>query len=436
MSWLKDVRTDPPHVLVEASQPGTLRRGGHPAACSATLPKDKTIEETLDDLGENIVNADKAAIRTAVKRLQRYRASGDTPADLTGYQRRVRANRLLVNDDRLSPQLKGALYGVLLPVAFGSPLTYAGYCAVEECAGVPLHTSLRTALAGSAAADPLTWILARDVKPGARSDKPLDDLRHQRVPVPAAEPLDRVARAVAVRQLRPAHGPILLDFALRYLRRFGDHPGAVLAGHGYLAAVCDYIYRDDQGKQIDQLTRVLSMSFGVPLSRQAIDAVFSQPPTLALYEAVLRVTDRRDYAYVEDQADAAVRRSQGLPNRPMLIRRRRRWWALLAATPEQPRVSGRVSAQPPSPASAHWAASASQPARDRHGAGGRPAVPGRQAGQPRRVRGQRLAAPEGDLRHHRPHPCPVPRGLPHPSAPAAARLGRSTVIPGARAGPC
>ena len=195
---------------------------------------------------------------------------------------------------------------------------------MEECAGVPLHTSLRTALARSATADPLTWILARDIRPGARSDKPLDELRQQHVA--ATEPLERVARAVAVRQLRPAHGPIVLDFALRYLRNYSDHPGAVLARYGYLVSVHEYIYRDSRDKQIDQLMRVLSIAFGVPLRRPAIDAVFSQPPTSALYEAVLRMTDRREHAYVEEQRDAAEWRSQGLPGRPMLIRRRRRWW--------------------------------------------------------------------------------------------------------------
>ena len=160
--------------------PSTARRG-RPARSasmlrtsaewSATLPKDKGIPETLDDLGQSLLNGGQGRDQDAVKRLRRYLARGGTPADLTGYQRRVRADRLLADDDRLSPELKGELYGVLLPVAFGIPLTYVGYCAVEECAGVPLHTSLRTALAGRRppTASPGFWPAISGQAPTARS---------------------------------------------------------------------------------------------------------------------------------------------------------------------------------------------------------------------------------------------------------------------------
>ena len=321
--WLKDVKLQAPELLAEQSDAvrfssADLRR------MVGNLPKDKGIPETLDELGESFLMADKTAIKKAIKRLQRYLASGQRPADLIDYQCRVRARHLLANDERLSAQLKGELYGVLLPLAFGSPLTYAGYCAVEECAGVPVHTSLRTALARSPAADPLAWILARDIRPGARSDRPLDELQQELRPTSAAEPLERVVRAVAAGQLRSVHGPAVLDFALRYLWRFGE-PNAVLAHYGYLASVCEYIYRGDQAAQADTLAAILRGVFGAPLNRQAIDAVLNQTPTTALYKALLRMTARRDHVYVEKQTDAAVRRSQGLPNRPMIVRERRRW---------------------------------------------------------------------------------------------------------------
>ena len=306
------------------------------------LPTDKSIEETLADLGQNLLTADRDSINRAIRRLERYLAGDREPADLTGYQQRIRAGRLLADDDRLSPALKGRLYDVLLPLAFGIPLTYDGYCAVERCAGVPLRTSLRTALARADAADCLTWILAREYRAGTRSEKLLDQLAQQRVPIPPAEPLELVVHAVAGKKLWQAHGPIVLDFALRYLWKFGDHPGAVLARYGYLASVYDHVYPGDEKTQAEQLTQVLGIAFRAPLSRPDIDAVLGQPghpPTVALYKAVLRMTDPRDHAYVEEQLDATVRRSQGLPGRPRLTRRRRRWWA-----PWRRRRSSRKSA--------------------------------------------------------------------------------------------
>ena len=287
------------------------------------LPRDKAIPETLDELGESLLRADRIAIRKTIKRLRRYLASGQRPADLTDYQRRVHARQLLANDGRLSPQLKGELYGVLIPVAFGTPLTYMGYCAVEDCAGVPLHTSLRTALARAHLNDLLAWILARETRPGARGDKWLNELGQHHVP--AAAPLEALVDAAAAGQLRSVHGPIVLDFALRYLMRFTDRrPVAVLASYGYLAPVCQYIFRDNEDAQVSHLKWGLDIAFGAPLNRPAIDAVCARPLTSALYRAVLGMTDRRDRAYVEEQVTAAARKAQGLPGRPAPVRKRER----------------------------------------------------------------------------------------------------------------
>ena len=321
--WLKDVKGQATDLLAEQT---AVVRFNHADLLRmvGNLPRDKPIPETLDELGESLLRADKIAIRNAIKRLRRYLASGPGPADLTDYQRRVHARQLLANDGRLSPQLKGELYGVLIPVAFGTPLTYMGFCAVEDCAGVPLHASLRTALARARLDDPLAWILAREAGPGARSDKWLNELGQHRVP--AAAPLEALANAVATGQLRPAHGPILLDFALRYLMKFSDHrPGAVLASHDYLTSVCQYIYRENPDAQVSTHRWVLDIAFGAPLSRPAIDAVCARPVTSTLYRAVLGMTDRRDRAYVEEQVTIAARKAQGLPSRPVPVRKRKRW---------------------------------------------------------------------------------------------------------------
>ena len=262
-------------------------------------------------------------------------------------------------------------------MAFGTPLTYGGYRAVEDCAGVPLHTSLRTALTRVRVDDVLAWILVRETRVGSRSEKWLDELG--RYLVPATAPLDTLVNTVAARQLRPAHGPIVLDFALRYLMKFSERrPDAMLASHGYLASVCQYVFRDNHDAQVSYLKWVLEIAFGAPLSRTAIDAVCARPLTKALYKAVLDMTDRRDRAYVEEQVTAAARRSQGLPGRPVPVRERGRWMPRLPRGRQwrggrEPMSEQSSSSSPPSTGSSSGSLEPSAPA------GGRPATPAGQA---------------------------------------------------------
>ncbi len=219
--WLKGVRSQAAELLAEQARAGRAApvrfRAADIRRMVGNLPTDKGIPETLDDLGVSLLHADQPAIRSAIRRLQRYLASGHKLADLADCRRRIRDGRLLANDrpaDR--PALKGDLYDVLLRLAFGVPLTYAGYCALEDCVGVPLSAPLRSVLARTGATDALAWILARESRPGSRSDKTLTGLHSEGVR--AAKPLELVVAGVAGEVLRVGHGPIVLDYALRYLR--------------------------------------------------------------------------------------------------------------------------------------------------------------------------------------------------------------------------
>lgn len=330
--WLKDVKGQAPALLAEQLSPIRFAAADI-GRMVGNLPKDKGVEETLEELGESLITADSSAVKRAVRRLRRYLAgegrslSVDTQLD---YKRRISRNRLLVDDDRLSPALKAELYGALLPLAFGPALTYAGYCEVEECAGVPLHASLVTALAKFDAADSLAYILAQASRPGTRGDKQLAGL--DQTGVPASEPVDRVVNAVAAQSLRPAHGPIVLHYALQYLRRHSEDPGEALARHGYLVWVHEYVFRHDQKAQITGLMRVLDIAFDGLLDRTDIDQVFDRliyPPSVALEEAVIGKTYHRNTAYVREQVKDAFLRAQGFPKRAARVGRRRVWARLL-----------------------------------------------------------------------------------------------------------
>jgi len=342
--WLNEVKGQAPMMLAEVTSPerfspSPLRR------LIGNLPTDKGIVETLDDLAQSLLIADKSAIKTAVKRLQRYVAGEPEPVDVTEYRNRICRGRLLANDDRLSSSLKSDLYDALIRLAF-VPLTYSSYCAVEECVGAPLHAPLRAALARCGPASLLAWSLVHQAHTGTRSDKWLVKL-HDEDHVPSADPLGHVVRAVAAQTLRPEHGPVVLDFALRYLDAYSTDSHAVLARYGFLAGEHEYIYFANWEAQVMRLMRVLGMCFSKPLSLLDIDGIFGRPdcqPTAALEEAVVRMTDRRNRRYVREQVAAAVLRSRGFPPRMVPIGRKRARWLRRLWPPRWRRRRGELSA--------------------------------------------------------------------------------------------
>jgi hypothetical protein len=309
--WLKEVKDQAPMMLAEVTSPerfspSSLRR------MIGNLPRDKGIAETLDELARSLLVADRPAIKIAIRRLERYVASDPEiePADLGAYRERIRGGNLLVNDDRLTPQLKGDLYDVLIRLAF-YPLTYGGYCAIEDCADGSPHTSLHTALLRCSQADILPWMLVRYAP---RSDKWLAEL-HDKHNIHPKGPLGDMVDLVAAGLLRADHGPVVLDAALRYLSMYSPAPGAVLAYHSFLAAEHEHIFADRR-MRVAWLTRVLSMCFAGKLSRSDIDRIYDQPgcqPTAALEDAVAAMTDGRNRGYIRERANAAILRSQGLP---------------------------------------------------------------------------------------------------------------------------
>jgi hypothetical protein len=332
-TWLKEHRSQAAVLLAEETRP--VRFGAADLVrMMRNLPTDMTIPETLSHLGRSLQAEDREEVRKDVRRLDRYLAGGQVLTATFDWQRQVSDLHLLKDHEWLRGPLKGELYGALVELAFGIPLTYAGYRAVEECAGTPLPASLQAVLARSRAGNCLSLILMRQFTPGSRSDKLLSALRqegfHPRVP------LDELVGAVGAGMLAPVHGPALLDFALRYLGEDSDRAAEVLAALGYLARECEYIYGDNFEAKVWQLGRVLAIAFPGQLSRPDIEYIFTRSPylpTVALEEAVARKTGKRNQQYVTDSVNAAIRRSQGFPQRAPAVQRqrparRRRWFGL------------------------------------------------------------------------------------------------------------
>jgi len=311
--WLKEDAGDrAPAVLNAVTRPERFSPSSAVDLMIGTLPGDKGIAETLYELAPSLIAADRPAIGTAVRRLQRYVAGEPeiAPADAEKYRQLIRDGHLLAADNRLYSQLRGELYDTLIRLAF-FPLSYRNYCAIEDCIGGPPDAPLRTALGRCGSVDILPWFL---VHYAPRSDKWLVEF-HDANHVRTREPLEALAGVVAAGILREQHGPIVLDSALRYLENYSEDPGAVLAYYSFLTVEHEYIYPDHQ-VQVKQLSRVLSRCFAGKLSKSDVDRIYGLPgcrPTRALEDAVNAMTDGKFRGYVRHRAHAAVRRSQGLP---------------------------------------------------------------------------------------------------------------------------
>jgi hypothetical protein len=321
--WLKEDAGDrAPTVLAAVTRPERFSPSSAVGRMIGTLPGDKGIAETLHELSPSLIAADRPAIRTAVRRLERYVAGEPEiePADVRQYRQLIRDGHLLAIDNRLYSQLRGDLYDTLIRLAF-FPLSYHNYCEIEDCIGASPDAPLRTALGRCGSADILPWIL---VHYAPRSDKWLVEF-HDENNVHTREPLDDLIGVVAAGLLREEHGPVVLDAALRYLSMYSTDPGAVLAFYGYLTVEHEYIF-PDRRVQAERLSRVLSMCFVGKLSRSDIDRIYDHPgchPTAALEDAVASMTDGKNRGYIRHRAHAAVRRSQGLP--PDLIPAGSKW---------------------------------------------------------------------------------------------------------------
>jgi hypothetical protein len=329
--WLDDVKNEAPAMLAHQVDPVRFA----PADVRhmvGNLPRDKSVLATLDDLARafGVAVLDQGVITDSTRRLQRYLAGEDQPADNAEvqreYRRRVCRYRLLA-DNGLPPRPKDELYDQLLRVAFGPALTYTGYRDIEESAGAPLHPPLRSALARFEMSGWLAFILARTPPAGFRGgDGPTGTGG-----IPAGEPIEELIAGVRSRTVTPAHARGVLDWVLHDLPQSSVNPGAPLAEHAYLVSACEYAHPNDPGAQVRQLQRVLSIAFDSRrgrLGRPEIDTIFTylnSPPLPALGEAITSMTTSRNSDYVRKKIFEAFLPRQEVPGWAVYSKRDPRW---------------------------------------------------------------------------------------------------------------
>jgi hypothetical protein len=204
------------------------------------------------------------------------------------------------------------VYRVLLPLAFGVPITYSGYCEIEDAVRHPPRGMLRRVLLSEFRfASYIPWLLAVKAEPEEDDERLMAWLASTNFPPEA--PLRELARDV--RTLRPEHRAGVYDFAVSYLRAHAEDPRSELAKRGYLADLLEDLFPGNVREQRGRLHDILRFVYGRRLSKNRVRELFADPavrPTDALVAAVSRLASGglASARFVAEQADLA-RRARG-----------------------------------------------------------------------------------------------------------------------------
>lgn len=199
------------------------------------------------------------------------------------------------------------LYAALLALAFGRPLTYTGYCRVEECLnGKPdehPHPALLHAVKDGAMSfetKAIVLYLTRE----ERNEKELNKWY-------GSGELDPIVliHSLARERMRPHHARAICDLTLDYLRKMptGYNPAqlrTVLRQYGFLAHALHLRHPDKEQYQISVLYQLIRAAYPGTPAREGVRQILTgttHPPTPALLAAVLmNLSAVGDIKYAQD----------------------------------------------------------------------------------------------------------------------------------------
>lgn len=247
---------------------------------------------------------DLASLANDISRLRRLAANGGLPdSQRARYRDFIAGHGLLGRNPAIEQQAAG-LYDALLPLAFGKPLTYEGYCQVEDCLedpeGMPSNKILLRAIEHCGMAEiPVTALVLTHLR------------QQQKLHAQFASPQFSAGQLISLlagRWNRPRHFRVVCDVTLDYLTitpaRY--EPAALLRAlrqHGFLAQAL-LTYGSTDQYQVHVLYRLLKAAYPNGLSRIAVPAVLhanlQSPVTPALFAAVLMLASPADAQLARD----------------------------------------------------------------------------------------------------------------------------------------
>jgi hypothetical protein len=321
-SGCQDTRNTSPFQAIIASASRMLQsarsarkgveREPHTVEASALKPTD--IDELLQDC---LLPLRKGDMKEAAARIQILQAYADSEI---GVSSRPVFRAVVIADRLLRPGLQvGALalpfYCMVLALAFGRPLDYAGYCGIEDCLAsfnekgrLPRRLPILEAIEIGGTSDFRVLMLTRYHRGSDRLKRWFSS---------GEVDVRQLITALAGDWRTAAHADIAFEVTRQYLdglSRDDDRADLVsaLRANGYLASVLDQRYPASMAKQATELTALLSATYPQKLDTTAIAEVFAvSKPTPALAKAVLRTL--ADPAS-EEQAVRAFARETGYPN--------------------------------------------------------------------------------------------------------------------------
>jgi hypothetical protein len=299
LSWLRHAGAGTA-VDALADQTAPVRfRSADIAAMIAALPSGRPVTDLLEQLADGLRQGDLNVVSPIVTRLRRSLDRGTPdPATRLACQQVIITLGLLGSHQKMAPNTEASVYRVLLRLAVDAPLTYQGYCWIEDAAGGPPRGRLRREIFGTflfgGSLSWLAWLLTSKAEPEFTDE----DLLHRLADrgVQATAPITELVRAVTT--VRQDHRPVAYDFAARYLRAYAADPRAELVRRGYLAGLLEDVFPDRKAAQRPRLQETIAfVCHGWPSSDQA-DQILSQPGvqhTRALLEVLTgpRQADKR-----------------------------------------------------------------------------------------------------------------------------------------------
>ncbi len=259
------------------------------------------IADLVSGCADRIASADLAGLRSGIAAIEKCLSRNGSPSpELRARCRAVIAARGLL-DQQPGPhqQLAAPLHSVLLRLAFEVPLSYAGYCQLEDCLrdGATPHRALLAEISRLGLAD----VRARAIVRWQLGSPELSQWYRC-----ADFDVRQLLRELAGDWPREQHARIVCDVVLRYIRqrrghRAPDGIAAALHACGYLAPALQQHHPRDTQFQADVLTELLRAAYPHGLGRPAVSRVLAgsgQQPTFALLTAVL--------GRLEDAADAEL----------------------------------------------------------------------------------------------------------------------------------
>ncbi len=279
----------------------------------------QAIESLLIACDEEMRNDySQVIVKDTIYRLSDHRNDQVTAEERQRYQQIIKDRDLLRDNSRFNVDQREIFYASLLAIAFGTPLTYEGYCQLEACAGYEPGQRINEFLLLAVDLSEVTDLRVRLLVLKGRGDEELKAaFRNDRKTL-----AELVQSAASGNRLLREHAQFIYQIVAWDLIGRPDGPDqktlqSILHRWGYLAPTLDRIRHDQAAYQFTELRRLLQLSYGTELDRPAVRNILENTdsaPTYDLFLAVLSMTRPENTGLAERAFTRNVVLKRGYPD--------------------------------------------------------------------------------------------------------------------------